>query len=99
MDEKKQHLDTIVRSVVIAQNNGALSLKDAELLFNIISNLNTESPEYSEKDSINAMIQAIVLGQSKGAYTLQEASVISKAITFFQVEKPAPEEDKKIREL
>lgn len=99
MDEKKQHLDTIVRSVVVAQNKGALTIKDAALLFNIISNLNTESPEYSEKDSIDAMVQAIVLGQSKGAYTLQEASIISKAIAFFQVEEPAPKEDKKIKEL
>ena len=96
MDEKKQHLDTIVRSVVVAQNKGALTIKDASLLYDIISKLNSETPEYSEKDSIDAMVQAIVLGQSKGAYTLQEASIINKAIAFFQVDA---EPGKKIKEI
>lgn len=83
--DKKSAVETLIRCVVVGQSKGTYNIKDAALMYRVITFLRGgEDKELEEKNATDALVRAVVLSNSRGAYTLEEAALIDKVVTFLE---------------
>jgi hypothetical protein len=98
--EQKKNIETLIRGVVVGQNKGAFTLKDAATLHTVITDFASESPKTKEQDIINALIQGVAIAQKAGAFSLEDANTIFEAVKLLE-QKPEQSkvEEPKIKEI
>jgi hypothetical protein len=96
--ERKQHVELLIRSIIVGQQKGAFNLKDASALHKVISGFQKGDGSVKEEVLINALVQGVVIAQKAGAYSLADANSIEETIAWFDANKPTldpiPEEPK-----
>lgn len=98
-DQKKQNTDILIKACILAQNKGALSLKDASVVHEAIRSLTSEKKTLEEKSCIDALVQASVLGQKGGAYSLDDANAVFHAVKWFDENKQEEQKIQEVKEL
>ena len=85
-EEKKKNIEILIKSVIISQQKGAYTLKDASLLHEVVVSLvgKEGSKKVDEQGAISALIQGASIGQKAGAFTLDDASLVFSAIKWFE---------------
>lgn len=83
-EDKKKNIEILIRAVIVGQNKGSYSLKDASLLFTAVQSLTTETKEFEEPNAIDALVQGALIGQKGGAFSLEDANTVFTAIKWFE---------------